>query len=113
MQPEILLTDRAERFTRTIDGGANWVQLTIPNSDQPLYDIDFVDIYTGWVFGGQYLRRISNIQKQQMPGVTWTSQTSLPISNNTISAEICLMQITDIAQAEEMCIRLLTAEQTG
>jgi photosystem II stability/assembly factor-like uncharacterized protein len=69
---------------RTINGGTNWVQLSIPNSNQPRWDIDFVDIYTGWVFGGQYLGG-GVISKTTNAGVTWASQVTAPLSNNVIS----------------------------
>ncbi|MEZ4691988.1 MAG: YCF48-related protein [Ignavibacteria bacterium] len=49
---------------RTINGGANWVQLSLPNSYQPLFDIDFVDIYTGWVWRS-VSGRCNNFQNNQ------------------------------------------------
>lgn len=68
---------------RTINGGTNWVQLSPPNPLQPLYDVDFVDIYTGWVFGGQFLGG-AIISKTTNAGVTWVSQVTTPTSNNVI-----------------------------
>jgi photosystem II stability/assembly factor-like uncharacterized protein len=69
---------------RTIDGGANWVQLNLPNSFQPLFDIDFVDINTGWVFGGLY-QGGAIISKTTNAGVTWISQSTTPSSINVIA----------------------------
>ena len=56
----------------TINSGANWTSLPIPNPFSQVNSVDFVNIYTGWIAGNAGISRTTN------GGSTWTTQSTNP-----------------------------------
>lgn len=72
---------------KTVNGGTNWTNLTIPTPNYEIWSVDFVNPSTGWIVGGLPLGSGAVIAKTTNGGSTWTNQVanSNPLINSTIS----------------------------
>jgi len=70
---------------KTTNGGMNWASLSIPNFDKARFDVDFVDVNTGWIFGGEY-DVISLISKTTDGGATWVNQSLTPANASVVAS---------------------------
>jgi photosystem II stability/assembly factor-like uncharacterized protein len=70
---------------KTTNGGNNWTLLSIPNPDKARFKVDFVNVNTGWIFGGEY-DVVSLISKTTDGGATWVNQTLTPANNSVVAS---------------------------
>ena len=70
---------------KTTNSGTNWTSLTIPRPDKCRFKVDFINVNTGWIFGGEY-DDIALISKTTDAGATWVSQTLTPDNTSVVAS---------------------------
>ena len=83
------VTGQNSQVYKTTDGGVSWVMKTKPHpTNYTLYNCDFIDENTGWVFVNFATVSGGNVFKTTDGANTWTQYTTGASSENIYSAEM-------------------------